>query len=297
MSDAMSRDEPLYSVGDALVARVLECEIPFVPPSRLFADWNAQAIAGREDQIAPGDPAGLSGGLLTSVHTWVVRLAGRTMLIDTGIGNGKTRKQPYFDHLDTSYLARLAAAGVEPRDVDAVLLTHLHTDHVGWNTRRHNGRWVPLFTNATYFVPQVGVDWFMSDQGRAAPNHDMFADSVLPVLEAGQAQLVPAEGGEVLPGLTYMPTPGHSIDHMSILMASRGELGVFGGDVMHNPVQVYAPEWNSAFCLDAERARASRARILDLCASQDALYFSTHFAETSAGRIQRSPGGLEWRFE
>jgi glyoxylase-like metal-dependent hydrolase (beta-lactamase superfamily II) len=286
-----------YNVGETTIVRIPECQIPFSPPSHLLTDWDEAVLEGRYHVIAPSEPTSLPGRLLTSVHTWLLRMNGRTLLIDTGIGNGKTRRQPYFDHLDNPYLERLAAASVTPDDVDAVLLTHIHTDHVGWNTQQKDGRWAPLFTRATYFIPQVGVDWFNSGAGRAAPNHDMFADSVSPVIEAGQAQMVPPDGGEILTGLRYIPTPGHSVDHMSVVLSSGGVFGVFAGDVMHSPVQIYRPDWNSCFCADPDGARRSRMRVLNLCADQGATYFSSHFPESSAGRITRSDEGFAWRFE
>ena len=286
-----------HRVGAFTVTKILECEIPFAPPSRLLPDFDAAALAGHEAAVAPGDPAGVATALTTSVHSWLLRAPGVTILIDTGIGNGKPRQAPAFDRLDTPYLERLAAAGVAPEVVDHVLLTHVHTDHVGWNTRLVGGRWVPTFPNATTILPRAGYDYFASGAGRDAPNHDMFLDSVAPVVEAGRARLVGPEGGEVLPGLTYVPTPGHSLDHMSIVLRSDGRLGVLAGDVMHHPAQVVVPAWNSCFCADPEAARQSRRRILDLCASGGATYFSTHFADASAGRITATGSGFGWAFE
>lgn len=201
-----------------------------------------------------------------------------TVLVDTGIGNGKLRASRSFDRLDTPWLARLAAAGVAPGDVTDVLLTHLHTDHVGWNTRRAaDGRWVPTFPNACYVFPRAGRDLFEGPGGWARPNFDMYADSVLPVIEAGQADLVGAEGGEVLDGFVYHPTPGHSPDHMSIAFRSAGEGALFAGDVVHHPVQVRRPSWNSVFCADAAQARASRLWGLD------------HASEARCGSARTSP--------
>jgi glyoxylase-like metal-dependent hydrolase (beta-lactamase superfamily II) len=286
-----------HRVGAFTVTKIPECELPFAPPSRLFPDFDATALAGHEAAVAPSDPASAATVLTISVHSWLLRAPGVTILVDTGIGNGKPRRVPTFDRLDTPYLDRLAAAGVAPEAVDYVLLTHVHTDHVGWNTRMIDGRWAPTFPNATTVLPQAGYHYFQSGAGRAAPNRDMFLDSVVPVVEAGRARLIGPEGGAVLPGLTYLPTPGHSIDHMSIILRSESAVGVFAGDVMHHPAQVFVPSWNSCFCADAEEARRSRRCILDLCASEDATYFSTHFADASAGRISLARRGFAWTFE
>lgn len=292
----MTKQPNSYRVGDIAVTRVTECVIDFVP-SRLFPNWDERALAGPEDRLAPNAPNRFSERLVASVHTWILKTLQHTILVDTGIGNGKTRSSAYFDHLDTPYLDRLAAAGVAPEQVDYVLLTHLHTDHVGWNTTLADGRWKPTFPNATYFVPRLGHKYFSSPEGRAKPNYDMYEDSVLPVIEAGRAKLIGPEGGEVLPGIVYVPTPGHSVDHMSIVLSSSHQEGLIAGDLMHNPVQVYRPDWSSIFCAAPEEATQSRMLMIEYCANRRCLYFSSHFAETSVGRITRTDDGYEWRFE
>jgi len=287
----------IYRIGDVVVTRVTETRIEFSPPDRLLPDWKPDMMIGNEQQLAPSHPADMRERIDTSVHTWIVSTHDSTILIDTGIGNGKTRPIKFFDHLDTPYLDRLLAAGVRPEKVNYVLITHIHTDHVGWNTVLVNHRWCPTFPNATYVFPRLGHEYFSSTEGRARPNYGMYEDSVLPIVEAGQANMIGPEGGEVLPGLKYIPTPGHSIDHMSISLCSRGEEALFAGDVMHSPVQVLAPHLKSIFCADPEEAMHSRLRILEHCAERDATYFSSHFAETSAGRILRANGAYRWRFE
>lgn len=283
-------------IGEATVTRVAETVIEMAP-GRLFPEWQPQLLAGEERRLAPSAPADLSERIPTSVHTWLVRTPQSTILVDAGIGNGKTRPQSYFDHLDTPFLERLASAGVTPEQVDFVLITHIHTDHVGWNTRAVGERWVPTFPNATYVFPRRGREYFSSAEGRTRPNYGMYEDSIVPVIAAGQARMVAPEGGEVLPGVSYLPTPGHSVDHMSISLTSQGEEALFAGDIMHSPIQVHAPQLHSVFCADPVEARRSRERVLGYCAERKALYFSSHFAETSAGRIFRANGGYLWQFE
>jgi len=291
------KDMPkIYRIGEVTVTRVTETIIEMAP-ERLFPNWQPHLLAGEEGRFGLGAPASLCKRIRTSVHSWVVKTPQSTILVDTGIGNGKTRPQSFFDHLDTSFLERLLAAGVTPEQVDHVLITHIHTDHVGWNTRLVRDRWVPTFPNATYIFPRRGNEYFSSPEGRARPNYGMYEDSILPVIAAGQARMVGAEGGEVLPGITYVPTPGHSVDHMSISLTSQGEEALFAGDIMHSPLQVHAPELGSVFCADPDEAMRSRKRVLELCAEREALYFSSHFAETSAGRILRANDGYRWNFE
>jgi glyoxylase-like metal-dependent hydrolase (beta-lactamase superfamily II) len=287
----------VYRIGEVTVTRVSETTIEMAPPARLFPDWRLELIAGEERRFAPSAPESLRDRIPTSVHSWLVRTPGSTILVDTGIGNGKSRPQAFFDHLDTPYLERLAAAGVTPGEVDYVLITHIHTDHVGWNTRLVDGRWEPSFPNATYIFPRRGHEYFSSAEGRGRPNYRMYEDSILPVVAAGQARMVEPEGEEVIPGIRYLSTPGHSVDHMSISLVSQGEEALFAGDIMHSPIQVHAPELSSVFCADPAQARRSREKMLNYCAERDVLYFSSHFAESSVGRIARGTGGYLWNFE
>jgi Zn-dependent hydrolases, including glyoxylases len=166
-----------------------------------------------------------------------------------------------------------------------VLLTHLHVDHVGWNTHLQDGQWVPVFPNATYIFSRKEYDFFATDAG--APRRMVCDDSVQPLVDAGQARMIGAQGGEEIEGIRFLPTPGHSIDHMAIEIESQGETALFSGDVMHSPVQVYRPQWNSMFCLDGARARQSRQWLLERAKGRDA--FSCAFPGDQ--RRARAQGG------
>ena len=158
----MTDEAQPYRIGEVTITRVTEAIIEMAPPERLFPNWQPQLLAGEEQRFAPSAPARLRERIPTSVHSWVVKSPQATILVDTGIGNGKRRPQVFFDHLDTPFLERLAAAGVTPEEVNVVLITHIHTDHVGWNTRLVGGRWVPTFPNATYIFPRRGHEYFSS---------------------------------------------------------------------------------------------------------------------------------------
>lgn len=274
-----------YSIGDAEVIRVAE-KLADLPASRLFPDHQKEFPA-----------AGLPEELPVSIHSWIVRMPNRLIVIDTGIGNDRDRGgNPLFDHLHTDFAERLAAAGVDRQQVDTVLMTHLHIDHVGWNTYHDGERWRPMFPNARYIFSALELEQWQREPKRRT----IYDDSIKPLLDAGLAHAVgrsepPALGD----GLLYMPTPGHSPDHASIILASKGECALFGGDVMHHPIQVSFPHWNSTFCEDKQGAEASRRRILEWCAARKAFYFSSHFAGSSAGVIESSaadPGRYAWRF-
>jgi glyoxylase-like metal-dependent hydrolase (beta-lactamase superfamily II) len=202
--------------------------------------------------------------------------------------------------LDTRYCQRLAELGVTPNDVHYVLCTHLHVDHVGWNTRLHNGRWVPTFPNARYVLSRTEYE----AAKRAALNpaspplsRQVFEDSIHPVVEAGKACLVDGVH-ELLDHLTLRPAPGHSPGHFRIELRSQGAVGVFAGDILHSPIQVPLWEWSTRVCWDKRMAAASRRELLEFCASENALLMPGHFQAPHVGRIKRAGGtfaiGFGW---
>lgn len=290
----MKQTPHVHHVGAATITRVDETTFALAPDT-LFPDWDEPGGRVLEERFATASLDLSNRRVPLKTHLWVVEIDGKTIVVDTGIGNGKVRAfSALFDRLDNPVLERLAAAGFERERVDYVLLTHLHVDHVGWNTHWQDGRWTPVFPNATYVFSARERDYFATEQGE--PRRMVFEDSVLPIIEAGQARAVPDAGESILDGIRFLPTPGHSIGHMAIEIRSRGETALFSGDVMHSAVQVHRPEWNSTFCLDPQQARASRKWLLAHAAQTDATLFAAHFAETSAGTVQRVGDGFEWRY-
>jgi glyoxylase-like metal-dependent hydrolase (beta-lactamase superfamily II) len=291
----MSTQSTTYRVGAATITRVTEQTFG-IDAARLFPDFDASEWRANATWLLPEHADAALTSAQLSVHTWVVRLNGRVILVDTGCGNGKDR--PFgaiFHQLDTPYLARLAAAGVQPEDVDLVLITHLHVDHVGWNTRLVDGQWVPTFPNARYVFAAAERAYY--ETPAAADRMMVFDDSVLPVIRAGLADEIGDEGGTYLPGIRFLPTPGHCVGHMSIEIASDGERALFWGDVVHHPIQVVKPDWSSSFCDDRSQASVSRRRIFEYAADHEAQVFTSHFAGSSAGRITRGENGdFVWRF-
>ncbi|MFC0435178.1 MBL fold metallo-hydrolase [Kutzneria buriramensis] len=243
------------------IVRVLERAWPTRPPTAMFADLPQRFW---DDRPHLWDASG--GRLVNSSLTWVIRDRGRTILVDTGIGNDKDRPDtPAFDGLQTDFLVALAAAGVRPDDVNLVVNTHLHADHVGWNTRLVDERWVPTFPNAHYLIPALDYEHFHDDPA--------IADSVRPVVEAGQAVLWRDE--HVLAGgIVIEAAPGHTPG--SSVLKLRDE-AVFVGDLLQSPAQILEPDADSTVCLDGARARRSRRRILDWAADRCARVLPTHF--------------------
>jgi glyoxylase-like metal-dependent hydrolase (beta-lactamase superfamily II) len=292
----MNVSPAIYTVGDVTITRVLEKLIDVLTPEYLFPEWDPGAVREHQEWMPPACWDDSRQHVVLSSHTWVIKSRTHTILIDTGIGNDKKRRLTAFDHLNEPYLERLAAVGVAPEAVDYVLLTHLHTDHVGWNTRFLNGRWVPTFPNAKYVFPKVEDEYFSGPEGGDRPNFALYEDSVLPIVDAGQAEMIGADGGEFIDGLVFNPTPGHSVGHMSISLRSHGEESLFGGDVMHLPVQVYRPNWSSVFSADPERGRLSRLWALERVTQRNAIFFSSHFPGSSAGLVGRDDGQFSWHW-
>ena len=295
----MIEQKQTYRVGDAVVTRIPELLLRSFKTTDLIPDWQPGIANQYEAWMVPDCLDATHEHVVISTHGWLVQTPRHTIIVDTAVGNGKPRAFAAFNHLQVPWLERLAAAGFEPEAVDFVLLTHLHTDHVGWNTRLLDGHWVPTFPNARYIVPQGEQDRLavlVEAQGPDTPKTVFYTDSVLPVIEAGQVSFVGPDGGEPVEGFVFHATPGHTAGHMSIGLASGGAYGFFPGDVMHHPIQVYRPEWSSVFSASPERGRASREWALNHMADTGALVFSSHFPGSSAGRVSRTADGFGWTF-
>jgi glyoxylase-like metal-dependent hydrolase (beta-lactamase superfamily II) len=274
-----------YSIGNAEIFRVTE-QLIEIPSARLFPD--------HQDELSA---AGLPDKLELSIHSWIIRMPNRLIVVDTGIGNDRDRDgNPLFDHLHTDFVQRLEAAGVDRQQVDTVLMTHLHIDHVGWNTYHDGNGWKPMFPNARYVMSAHGLEHWKQDPKRQT----IYGDSIKPVIDAGLAHVIDDWNAVDLgDGLRCMPTPGHSPDHAVLTLESKGSCALFGGDVMHHPAQVAHPHWNSTFCEHKPGAAASRRKVLQWSAEHQALYFSAHFANSSAGRIEQAadkPDSYAWHF-
>jgi glyoxylase-like metal-dependent hydrolase (beta-lactamase superfamily II) len=220
-------------------------------------------------------------------HSFAVTTGGLRVLVDTGIGNGKPRANPAWHDLRTDYLDRLAALGFTPETVDLVILTHLHTDHVGWNTRAQDGVWVPTFPRARYLTSRAERA-FWAGYTMDEPRRQMFGDSVLPVEDAGLLHLVdvPDGGAEVVPGVRLVPTPGHTPGHVAVELTDGGERALITGDCVHHPVQFADPGIGSCVDIDPGLAATTRRQLLASLAGTDTLVLGTHFPAPTAGRVR-----------
>lgn len=288
-----------FELGAAVIHRVEEWSGQFMTPQTLFVGFSDAAYAASKDLVAGPylDPA--SDAIVARLQTWIVVTEGLRILIDTGAGNDKERPGiPVFGNLRTPFLERLAAAGFAPQDIDIVVCTHLHVDHVGWNTRLHEGRWVPTFPRARYVFPNADAEYWdprnlarFPDKIGEAVNAGFFDDSVRPILDRRLADLIDGSA-EIAPGVRLDPAPGHTPGSQTITVSSRGEQAMFVGDVLHHPLQIMNPTWNSIFCEDAAMARHSRERVLERAVAEEAVLIPAHFAGEHMVRVVRTPAGL-----
>jgi len=303
-----------YQIGDVAVTRIDELTLNVFSQASLYPGSDPAALERNRAKLSAGSVEAETGNLLQSIHTWLVRTPRHTILIDTATGNDKHRPgAPVLDQLNEPYLARLGEAGVEPEAVDYVLMTHLHADHVGWNTRLIDGRWMPTFPNAKYVFSSLenAYNEVLADgrtpEGKVRPSPALgpmlripsefvYNDSVRPVIEAGLATMISIDGQEFLDGVSFLRTPGHSIDHASIRLVSKGQDALFAGDVMHHPLQVYETDLTSCFCEFPQAAVTSRLAMLKHAADRGAVVFTSHFAETSAGHVSRAGDDFTWHF-
>ncbi|PPS67316.1 MULTISPECIES: MBL fold metallo-hydrolase [Streptomyces] len=280
---------PSWSVGDVTVHRIDEVRLPSATGPWLLPGATPDVVS-QHNWLRPHF-CDDEGTLHIDSHSFAFTVGGLRILVDTGIGNGKERTNPAWHNLKTDYLQRLTAAGLPPDSVDLVILTHLHADHVGWNTHEVNGEWVPTFTNARYLTSRVEREfWAGYDMDEA--RKQMFRDSVIPVEEAGLLDLVDvcAEGVEVVPGLRLIPTPGHTPGHVAVELTSRGETALITGDCIHHPVQLAHPTIGACVDIEPERSEASRRTLLRSLAGTDTLVLGTHFAPPTAGRVVTHEG-------
>lgn len=276
-------------IGAVEVGRVLDSYLLGETMQGWFPDFTREAVEPHVHWLCPHyyDPE--SGRLPMPVHSWLLRVGSTNVLIDTCIGNHKSRPDKFEMHmLNTRYLERLKELGAAPEEIDYVLCSHLHLDHVGWNTRLENGRWVPTFPNAKYVFSRVEYEAAKQEAASATCPpflRNVFEDSVFPVVEAGKACLVDGVH-ELLDALTLRPAPGHSPGHVRIELASKGERGVFAGDMLHSPVQVPLWPWSTRVCWDRPMASRARRELLEFCASENALLLPCHFEAPYVGRIR-----------
>ncbi len=278
-----------WKIGRVKVSRVVEMVLP-IPPTMLLPDATPDNLAPmhhwlkphflRDDDLVP-----------LSIHTFLIESDGARILVDTCIGNDKKRDMPEWNARQSDFLEQLASRGAPADAVDLVMCTHLHVDHVGWNTRFVNDRWVPTFPNARYLFGRKEWDYWEKEEdpfGREAK-----ADSIVPILESGLADLVEVDH-RLTSEVSLISTPGHTPGHVSVLIESAGERAVITGDLFHHPCQFARPTWTDIADVDTALAARTRQTFMDRF-SEGTLVLGTHFASPTGGKVVRD--GKVFRFD
>lgn len=282
------------ALGDMTISRVLEMNTPDFDPYSFFPETTPEDWEPHLHWLKPRVMDPVSGNLYFPMQSYVIRTKHHTILVDSCVGNDKDRPhRPSWNHkTDTTYIDALAAHDLAPEDIDYVMCTHLHPDHVGWNTKLLDGRWVPTFPNAEYVFSRKEFEYWKDFSASKPLDH--IIDSVLPIEAAGRAKLV-ASDHAIDDSIWLEPTPGHTPDHFAIRLSSGGDEAVMTGDLMHSPIQCHHPEWAARPDFDVEQARTTRRAFLERYCESGVLVCTAHFPLPSAGWIV--PDGNAFRFE
>jgi len=280
-----------WQIGDVTVTKVVEFEspVPYSKEAPFFAEATPETLRTMPwlyPHFVTED-----GTLNLSVHALLVEAKGLKLVVDTCVGNDKPRNMTRQRPLHRPFLQHIAEAGFPRESVNTVVCTHLHVDHVGWNTMLQDGKWVPTFPNARYLIGRQEYEHWIKDED--AEQKAIMSDSVRPIFDAGVAQMVEMNH-KISPEVRLMPTTGHTPGHVSVVIESKGETAIITGDMMHHPSQIGHPEWSPSFDSDKEAARVTRKAMLKDWADKPILIIGTHFAAPTAGHIKRD--GATYKF-
>ena len=279
-----------WQVGNVFIKRVVELDITLDPAQPMVPDATPSELSNYP-WLYP-DFVTAEGAMRFSVHALLVEAPGLRLIVDTCVGEDKPRHLLGGKTLDSPFLARFAEAGWSRETVDVVLCTHLHADHVGWNTFLENGRWVPTFPNARYlFGKDEFTHWLKSGDEEQV---ETMADSVQPIVEAGLVEFVDTDQ-TISREIRLIPTPGHTPGHVSVIIESEGQTAVITGDMTHHPCQFARPDWSPLFDFDRDVSAATRTRLFREWADQPILVIGTHFPAPTAGHLVHD--GRGYRFE
>lgn len=277
----------LLRMGDVEIWRILESVDPFLEPQKFFPDMGAGGLDLLRREV-PRQLCPKSGKMLIPIQGFLIRTPRHNILIDACVGNDKTCSIEQWNMRSGGrFMAGLTAAGVTPEDVDFVMCTHLHLDHVGWNTRLEDGRWVPTFPNARYIFPDKDHAHFSADPDT------VYQESVLPVIAANQAELV-ATDHTLGDAVSLIATPGHTPGHVSVKVSSDDSEVVITGDAIHSPVQCLRPDWNFAFDVDKATAAKSRRSLLEMVCDTPCRLIGSHFPLPSLGHVVCRSDAFNW---
>ncbi len=280
-----------FTVGDLTIHRIIEQETTFLPALELLPGLTPELLAENKAWMRKAGAIDANDVLIMCFQSYVVKTPHHTILIDSCIGNDKPRplRQKWNNKTDDTYMGALASAGFSVGDIDFVMCTHLHTDHVGWNTRLEGGRWVPTFPNARYVFAKAEFDYWTEQHAKAAV--PAFGDSVLPIVEANKAEIV-RNDYTIGDYARILPTPGHTPGHVAFTFGRGKDDAVLSGDLMHSPLQTRYPELSMKFDVDQTQAATTRRNFLEHYCDTDTLCCTAHFPSPSAGKIRRWDNGF-----
>jgi glyoxylase-like metal-dependent hydrolase (beta-lactamase superfamily II) len=283
-----------FSVDDMTIHRIVEYQAGMVPALTMFPNLTADTLAAHRTWLEQIGALLPDQRIVLCFQSYLIRTPEGNVLVDTCIGNDKERDtRPHWHRKrDGAYLGGLASAGVTPEQIDFVMCTHMHVDHVGWNTRLADGRWVPTFPNARYVFSARELEYWCARNEQEPVQH--LVDSVLPVIAAEQALLVD-NTFECNEHIRLRPTPGHTIDHVAVAAGRGRDAAVMTGDLIHSPLQLRHPELQMLRDFDPHQASETRRDFLERYCDTDTLCCTAHFPTPSAGylRHRRDAVGFE----
>jgi glyoxylase-like metal-dependent hydrolase (beta-lactamase superfamily II) len=278
-----------WKIGDVKISRIVESEGPW-DGTFILPNATPENLAKERDWLCPTF-ANEAGKVQMAIQALIIESQGKRIIVDTCIGNDKVRANPEWSKLQLPFLQDLQKIGSPRESIDRVVCTHLHVDHVGWNTMLKDGKWVATFPNAKYLIG--GTEWDFFSRTEDAFLKDPVDDSVRPVMAEGMAELV--DGNHRVTDEVWLEsTPGHTPGHFAVRISSKGQDAVITGDLMHHPIQCRYPEWDDNFDVDGPMAKKTRRAFCERYADSATLVFGTHFAMPSPGKITKK--GDSFRF-
>ena len=271
-----------WQVGRVKITSVEEMQLPIPAGAEMFMPQATAAELRKSAWLYPHF-VGEDDTLKLTIQALLVEAPGLRLVVDTCVGNDKQRGVP-FGGLSTNFLKDMEGLGWTRDNVDAVVCTHLHVDHVGWNTMLVDGQWVPTFPNARYLIGKREFEFWSAE--KEEETQQILSDSVRPILDAGLAELVELDH-RISPDIRLVPSTGHTPGHVSVMIESNGESAVITGDMSHHPCQLAHPDWSPMFDSDREASAATRARLFAEWADKPILVIGTHYAAPTAGHIRR----------
>ena len=280
-----------FALGDITVQRIIEEETPLFDPLTFFPTLTKEVLEENRAWLQPAALDPVTGKLILCIQSWVVRTPHHTILVDTCVGNDKDRpNHPFWNRLrGEAYMRGLASLGLTVDDIDIVMCSHMHVDHVGWNTRLENGRWVPTFPKARYVFSAQEFAYWNAENAKAPVLP--FADSVLPVVEAGRAEMV-ADDHAIAEDIRLEATPGHTPHHVALRVGRGDNQALFTGDLIHSPLQARYPELSMRADWDPALAAQTRRRVLECACEARTLMCFAHFPSPSRARLSRWGDGF-----